>query len=134
MYNNKRLALSIFWIVLGVVLLGLSVAEVIDSTYYGGMGGGFIAVGILQVMRNLKYRRDPEYREKIDVEVSDERNKYLRMQSWSWAGYIMVIGLAISSVIAMILKQEQVQLTLMYTMCAILMVYTISYYILSRKY
>ncbi|MCR5704218.1 MAG: hypothetical protein K6G85_06310 [Eubacterium sp.] len=134
MYNNKRLALSIFWIVLGVVLLGLSVAEVIESTYYGGMGGGFIAVGILQVMRNLKYRRDPEYREKIDVEVSDERNKYLRMQSWSWAGYIMVIGLAISSVIAMILGQEQVQLTLMYSMCALLMVYTISYYILSRKY
>lgn len=134
MYNNKRLALSIFWIVLGVVLLGLSVAEVIDSTYYGGMGGGFIAVGILQVMRNLKYRRNPEYREKIDVEVSDERNKYLRMQSWSWAGYIMVIGLAISSVIAMILGQEQVQLTLMYSMCALLMVYTISYYILSRKY
>ena len=134
MYNNKRLALSIFWIVLGVVLLGLSVTEVIDSTYYGGMGGGFIAVGILQVMRNLKYRRDPEYREKIDVEVSDERNKYLRMQSWSWAGYIMVIGLAISSVIAMILKQERVQLTLMYSMCALLMVYTISYYILSRKY
>ena len=134
MYNNKRLALSIFWIALGVVLLGLSVAEVIDSTYYGGMGGGFIAVGILQVMRNLKYRRDPEYREKIDVEVSDERNKYLRMQSWSWAGYIMVIGLAISGVIAMILGQEQVQLTLMYSMCALLMVYTISYYILSRKY
>ena len=35
MYNNKRLALSIFWVVLGLVLVVLSVAKVIDSTIAG---------------------------------------------------------------------------------------------------
>ena len=39
-YNNKRFALSIFWLVLGVVLLVLSLTEVLDSSIYAGFGGG----------------------------------------------------------------------------------------------
>ena len=31
-YNNKRLALSIFWAVVGLVLTVLSVTEVLDSS------------------------------------------------------------------------------------------------------
>ena len=44
-YNNKKLALSIFWVVLGAVLLGLSVTGVLDSDVYSGMGGALMAVG-----------------------------------------------------------------------------------------
>ena len=35
-YNNKRLALSVFWVVLGAALLVLSIAEVLDSSIYAG--------------------------------------------------------------------------------------------------
>ena len=45
-YNNKRLALSVFWIILGAALFILSITEVIDSALYSGMGGALIAVGI----------------------------------------------------------------------------------------
>ena len=82
-YNNKRLALSIFWAVVGLVLTVLSVTEVLDSSIYSGMGGGLMAVGVLQAIRNVKYRKDADYREKIDVEANDERNRFLRMKSWS---------------------------------------------------
>ena len=37
-YNNKRLALTVFWIVLGAVLVVLTVTEVLDSSIYSGMG------------------------------------------------------------------------------------------------
>ena len=36
-YNNKRLALSIFWAFLGVVLMVLSITEVLDSSLYSGL-------------------------------------------------------------------------------------------------
>ena len=42
-----RMVLSIFWVLLGAVLLGLGMAEIIDS-FWSGMGGGFIAVSILR--------------------------------------------------------------------------------------
>ena len=58
-YNNRRLALSVFWLIAGVTLTVLSILEVLDSAYWSGMGGGLTAVGALQIARNLKYRRDP---------------------------------------------------------------------------
>ena len=134
MYDNKRLFLSIFWVVLGAVLLILSVTGKLDSTLYAGMGGGLIAVGLLQIMRNLRYRRDAAYREKIDTEVSDERNRFLRMKSWSWAGYITVLAEAIAAVVAAVRGQETVQLVLSYSVCLLLAAYYISYLVLSRKY
>ena len=66
-YNNKRLALSIFWIILGAVLMWLSIAEFVDSTYWSGMGGALIAVGAFiritlptqrqQAQPSLSYRK-----------------------------------------------------------------------------
>ena len=134
MNNNRRLVLSIFWVVLGLVLVVLSIMEVLDSSVYAGMGGALAAVGALQVIRNLRYRGNEEYREKVDTEVNDERNRFLRMKSWSWAGYIVVLVEAIGVIVAMIMGKETIQMILCYSVCLILCAYWISYVVLSRKY
>ena len=134
MYNNKRLALSIFWVVLGLVLFVLSEAEILDSSYFSGMGVALAVVGTLQVIRNLRYRKDAEYKEKIDIEVTDERNRFLRLQSWAWTGYIVVMVEAAGSIAAAVLGQEIVRQVLSYSVCLIICVYWISWFILSRKY
>ena len=134
MYNNKKLVLSLFWVVLGAVLVGLSVAEILPSSLYAGMGGALIAVGALQVVRNLKYQKDSGYREKIDTEINDERNSFLRMKSWSWTGYITILVEGVGMIVAMILGQHTIQLVLSYSVCLILAAYWITYIILKRKY
>ena len=134
MYDNKRLFLSIFWVVLGAVLLILAETGVLDSPRYSGMGVAFIIVGALQIARHIRYRRDPAYREKIDTEFSDERNCFLRMKSWSWAGYIAVIAEGIGAVVAAVRGQETVQMVLSYSVCLLVGAYYISYLVLSRKY
>ena len=133
-YNNKKLVLSIFWAVVGLVLTVLSVTEVLDSSIYSGMGGGLMAVGVLQSIRNVKYRKDADYREKIDVEANDERNRFLRMKSWSWAGYIAILVEAAGVIIAIILGEETIRLILSFSVCLILVAYWVSYLVLSRKY
>ena len=134
MYNNKRLALSIFWVVLGLVLFVLSETGIVDSSYFSGMGVALAVVGTLQVIRNLRYRKDAEYKEKVDIEVSDERNRFLRLQSWAWTGYIVVMVEAAGSIAAHVLGQEIVGQVLSYSVCLIICVYWISWFILSRKY
>lgn len=134
MYNNKRLALSIFYVVLGLVFTALSIAGVSDSPYLSGMGGGLTVVGALQLIRNLRYRKDAAYREKIDTEMQDERNSFLRMKSWAWTGYIVVLAEGIGVLVAWALGQEQVMQVLIYSVCLILCVYWITWLILSRKY
>ena len=133
-YNNKRLALSIFWAVVGLMLTVLSVTEVLDSSIYSGMGGGLMAVGVLQSIRNVKYRKDADYREKIDTEANDERNRFLRMKSWSWAGYIAILVEAAGVIVAIILGEETIRLILSFSVCLILVAYWVSYLVLSRKY
>ena len=133
-YNNKKLALSIFWAVVGLVLTVLSVTEVLDSSIYSGMGGGLMAVGVLQSIRNVKYRKDADYRERIDVEANDERNRFLRMKSWSWAGYIAILVEAVGVIVAIILGEETIRLILSFSVCLILVAYWVSYLVLSRKY
>lgn len=134
MYNNRRLALSIFWVLLGVTLVGLSVAGMLDDSLYAGMGGALAAIGALQIMRNIRYRSDSEYRQKVDIEINDERNKYLRMKSWSWAGYIAILVEGIGAVVAMVLGHSALQQTLSYSVCLILTAYWVTYLVLSRKY
>ena len=133
-YNNKKLALGIFWIVLGLVLFVLSLFEVIDDSVYAGMGAALAVVGGLQVWRNLKYRRDPEYREKIDIEAGDERLRALRLRSWAWTGYATVMAAAVGSLIAMWAGQPLVQQTLLYVVCFVLVVYWLACIILNKKY
>ena len=82
-YNNKRLALSIFWLVLGLVLVVLSAAEVLNDSVYAGMGAALAVVGGLQLGRHIKYRRDPEYREKIRLTLDT-----LMCSCWAISGRV----------------------------------------------
>ena len=134
MYDNKRLILSIFWIALGVVLMVLTMNGTLDNSIYSGMGGALIAVGVIQVIKQVKYRKNSEYKEKIDTEVNDERNRFIRMKSWSWAGYITIFVEFVGIIIAMIAKEYTIQTVLSYSLCLIIIVYLISYVVLNKKY
>ena len=134
MYNNKfRFALSIFWIVLGGVLMTLSVLDIIDGTMFSGLGGGLIAVGALQVFRWTKYEKDAEYREKVDVEIGDERNKYISMLSWSYTGYAAILIAAVGSLITFILKQYELSHYLTCTFAFMTIIRYITYFIATKK-
>ena len=133
-FNNKRLALSIFWMILGAVLIALSVTGKLNDTLYAGMGGALMAVGDLQILRTLRYRTDASYREKTNTTITDERNAFLRMKSWSWTGFIVILVEGIGVIVAMILGYRSIQLILSYSVCLILVVYWISYLILAKKY
>lgn len=133
-YNNKKLLLSVLWILAGAALLVLSITEVLKEAVYAGMGGALVAVGVLQVVRNLRYRKDEEYREKVDTEVGDERLSFIRMKSWSWTGCALIVIEGIGSIVAIALGQRTIQLVLAYSVWLILVIYWISYLVLSRKY
>lgn len=133
-YDNKRLALNILWMVLGVALFALSVTEVLDSSVYSGFGGMLMAIGGINIIRIVRYRRDDTYREKVDTQVADERNEFLRMKTWSVVGPTLVIVGALGSVITMVLGMRNLQLELSFSVCIVLMAYWITYLVINRKY
>ena len=133
MKYSRRIVISITWIILGVVLSVLSFMNIIES-FWSGFGGGILLVGILQVFRQIKYRTNEQYREKIDTAIDDERNKFIANKAWAWSGYIFVIVAAIGTIIFKLLDKEELMLLCSGSVCFFVIVYYIAYMILRRKY
>lgn len=131
MKRNKYL--SIFWIVLGAALIGCGAAGILDD-YWSGMGGAFMFVGILQIIRFVRINRNEAYREKIETESKDERNRFLSGKAWAWAGYLYVIIAALASIGLRVAGKDEISSLAAGSACMILMLYWGSWFILRRKY
>lgn len=133
MKKNKKVILSIFWIVLGAGLIVASKLARLDA-YWMGMGGGLVFVGALQLFRFIQYNRYPEYKNAVDTEINDERNRFIRAQAWAYTGYILVIIFALASIVLAIFAQELLSTIFSSCVCLIVLLYWITFHILNRKY
>ena len=133
MKYGKKIFLSMFWIILGAVLVGCELAGVLDE-FWSGMGAGFIAVGALQMYRQVKYRTNEAYKEKVDVAIEDERNRFIRGKAWAWAGYLFVIIAAISSIVLRIAGRGELADMAACGTGLLVFLYWGSYMVLQKKY
>ena len=133
MKYGKKIYLSAFWMVLGAALIGCEIAGLF-SEVWSGVGGGLLVVGALQVYRQMKYRKNEEYREKVDIALEDERNKFLRGKAWAWAGYLFVIISAVGSLILRFAGKSELADLAACFMGLLVFLYWGSYMVLSRKY
>ena len=133
MKSNRRMMLSIFWVVLGAALIGCNMAGLVDD-YWGGLGGGLLGVGVFQVIRNVRYLRNPAYREKVDTTNGDERNKFLANKAWAWAGYLYVLSAAIATIVFQIIGKQELATAAGFSACIIMVFHWLSYLYLQKKY
>jgi len=133
MKNGMNTRRWIVLIILGAALTIAGIAELLDE-FWSGMGGGLMGVGIMQMIRYLRYNKNPEYKERYDVEVSDERNKFLAMKAWSWAGYIYVMAAAVGTIVFRLVGREELMMFCSMSVCFVLLAYWISYMVLKKKY
>lgn len=131
--NKKRMALSVFWIIIGVILFVLALMQIIDQSMWAGIGGGLIGAGAAMLIRNIKYITNEEYKEKIDIQNNDERNKFLANKAWAWAGYCYVMIAAAASIALMIVGRPEYVLV-SGSLCLMIVLYWLCYVILRRKY
>lgn len=131
--NNKRFIASIVEIILGVALWLCGAIGLIDS-FWGGMGGSLMGVGIVFLVRSIRYKRDPEYKEEYDIEMNDERNKYIRLKAWSWAGYLFMMLAAVGTIVFKLVGREDLMFFCSGSVCLILVLYLISYVVVKNKY
>ena len=133
MKHNRRMILSIVWIVLGASLLGANLAGLLGD-YWSGLGGGLLGVGVFQVIRNVRYLSNPAYREKVDTTNSDERNRFLAGRAWAWAGYLYVLVAAIATIVFQIIGKQELATAAGFSVCIIMVFHWLSYLYLQKKY
>jgi len=130
---RKITILFIIYIIVGVTLLTLGIAGVIDE-FWQGMGGGLLIIGILRSIQSLRYSKDENYRESYNTELNDERNRFIRNKAWAWAGYMFVIISAIAVIVLRLLGQDVLSLAASFAICLMITLYWISFFILKKKY
>ena len=135
--TNKRqttkIISSVLEIIIGIALIAASTFGSLDS-YWSGMGGALIAVGTMFLFKQIKYKRNPDYKEQVDTAMGDERNKYLGMKTWSWTGYATVLILAAGSIACKIAGQDLISTLLGGIVCLMIVLYWPIYVYLSKKY
>ncbi|MBQ7896674.1 MAG: hypothetical protein IJ364_09005 [Oscillospiraceae bacterium] len=132
MYRKNWISMAIL-IGIGVLLNVLYFAGLADD-FWSGLGTAFIFAAAVRLIRLLKYKKNSEYREKVDVEANDERNKYLAMKAWAWAGYLFVLIAAAAIIVFRIMGKEDLSLLTSMWMCLIVFLYWVCYMVLKRKY
>ena len=130
---SRRILANIVYIVLGVILFGLGLAGTLDS-FWSGMGGALISVGVVRMIHMLRYAKDEAYRQEKTIEATDERHQFLRNKAWAWAGYLFVMLSACAVIILKVMGQEMLSQAASYAVCLIIILYWISYMILRKKY
>jgi hypothetical protein len=134
MKQDKRVIIvNIMWIVIGTVLIGLSFAGIVDS-FWNGMGSGLLVVGVLHLLRLHRFHKNDAYREKMEIEMNDERNRFLRNKAWAWSGYLFILIAGVSCIIFKIVGQELMSFAASGAICIMLVLYWVSYFVLKRKY
>ena len=119
--------------ILGAALTVCGVLGIVDS-YWSGMGGALIVVGAVFLVRQIRYKTDKAYQENIDVQTKDERNKFLGMKAWSWAGYLFMIICAFGSIVLRMVGLDLYSIIASGAVCLLVLLYWFSYLILCRKY
>lgn len=90
---------------MGIAVLGLLSLAVMalggqDTAFYGSLGAGLMAGGILSVRRNRRYLKDPALRKRQEVAENDERNRLLGLRCWAYSGYTMFLLLYVGILVS----------------------------------
>ena len=133
MNSKKRMIASICWIVIGAALMGAYYAGMADD-YWNGMGTALLVVGVLQMIRHIRYRTDAAYQTRVDVEAKDERNRFISGRAWAWAGYAYVMIAAAASMFFRLSGDDLMTQMAARSACLVMLLYAGSSFVLRRKY
>ena len=133
MKNGRRMIAYTIYMILGITLIVLGTLEIVDS-FWSGMGGALIAVGVMRGIQLLRYRKDESYREKQQIAQNDERNRFLRNKAWAWAGYLFVLIAAVLAVVFKLLGEGLLSIAAGFAVSILALLYWICYLVLKKKY
>ena len=133
MKHDRRIITGIIYLLLGAALFGLSLTKITDG-FWSGMGSALIVVGVIQIVQFFRLKKDSAYRETVEVELSDERSRFIRNKAWAWSAYLFILIAAVAAIVLKLLGQDLLSIATGFAVCILMLLYWVCYIILRKKY
>ena len=131
--KDKKVMYHSFLFIAGLVLIILAFSGKADP-FWNGVGSALFIMGGIRLLRTHRLNKNPAYREKVEIETTDERNKFIRSKAWSWAGYLFILITGISVFAFKLAGQELLCLAASWAVCLMMVLYWAAYHLLKKKY
>jgi hypothetical protein len=113
--KNSLITFSILTIVgiIGVLyaLLILPRSNYQEGLVYG-ITSGFILTGILGIIYSIYLMRHPKLAKQVDLQKNEERTKFIRMQTATTAGQVILFAECIACLLVGLLGYKEISITL----------------------
>lgn len=132
---QSRLHLAAAYMAIGLVLTIVAFVTKTDNYFISSFGIGLIVNAILRFRQYRRITKDESTIKQQEIAEKDERNLMLleKARSWAFGFYIWFTG-TVLIVFAILGVHETLVQMISYSICLMVLIYWICYYILKRKY
>lgn len=128
-----RLFVAISYVILGIAMIVIFNIIKTENNFLSSFGFALTVIGITRIRNYFLITKDEETITKRQIAENDERNISIanKAKSVAFLAYILVVCTSIT--ILYVLNKTQLAFILSGTVCFLLLVYWISYWIISKK-
>ena len=134
---RKKLKIR-FFVALGYIILGLAMIVAFsfietDDSFLSSFGFALVVIGIVRIRNHFIITKNEETIKKHQIAENDERNISIANKAKSAAFIIYVMLACVSVIILQLFNKTQLATVLSATVCALVLIYWISYWIIRNK-
>ncbi len=131
---NKKLLLYIIFSLIGFGIFIGTLFKNFNDSFWSSFGIGIIFCSIINIYKIFRYKNDENYAKKITIQINDERNKFLSEKAKSIAFYFYILIMGVGVFVFRIYNYYIISQTLAYSICSLVLLYYLSYFIIRKKY
>lgn len=131
---KKRLYTAYLFVVFGTVLTVTAAWKQLENEFFFAYGVALLVIGLVRMRQYRKQMASPEAMRAQEIAETDERNIMLnsKAKSWAFGLYMIICGTAV--IVLEFMNQVQIATALAMSVCALMVLYWICYYVIRRKY
>ena len=130
---KSRLYIAITYIVLGVIFIASTFITKTENDFISSFGFAMIIVGLVRIRNYCMITKDEDTIRKQQIIETDERNILIihKAKSAAFAVYVFVLGVAVIALSFM--GMHGVAKWVAYSVCLLVVIYWICYFIYQKK-
>lgn len=130
---KTRLYVAISYIVIGAVMIAVSFITKTTNEFVSSFGFALLVIGIVRIRNHFIITKNDETIKKQQIAETDERNISIANKAKSLSFRLYVFAASIAVIVLQFLEMSELASIIGFTVCALILIYWISYFIIRKK-